>query len=419
MPYRYHSKAYADPSSPQAWAVCDRCGSTYLHKNLQWQYEFNGAGLYNKRLLVCSRCLDVPQPQFLNPILPPDPTPVLNARPPNYPVNFQSPNQQLLAQIFCGSNLDETLLFIDLYLGNPATTGTSQLSSITGSATRTNVASIMTDGPAIYVNTSDIVFTSSSQNSVNISYVAFFSAAMGGTLVAYGPLAQPQTVVKYNGLEFPTGNMVITVAATQELSATVPAPGYTTTPPALFLDIYNGNPSTTGASVLATMTGSATRQDVTGDFIFVPDDQGTSGTGYNDTAISITQSVVESVSFQYLAFFDAATGGNLVAYGLMTGPTTVFQYETITFPIGSIELEYTVSEAMQLLIENGTGFAIVFTDDFFPNVTGFMGSAAIAELSQALRLLEGEPAGLAIVFTDPSQEDTTGFMGSAAIKEVS
>jgi hypothetical protein len=84
VPYRYHSRAYADPSSPQAWGVCDRCNFTYLHKNLQFQYEFNGAGLYNKRLLVCGRCLDAPQPQLLNPVLPPDPTPVLNARPFNF-----------------------------------------------------------------------------------------------------------------------------------------------------------------------------------------------------------------------------------------------------------------------------------------------------------------------------------------------
>lgn len=48
--------------------------------------EYNGTGLYNTRFLVCDTCLDVPQAQFLNPILPPDPLPVQNPR----PFNFQA-----------------------------------------------------------------------------------------------------------------------------------------------------------------------------------------------------------------------------------------------------------------------------------------------------------------------------------------
>lgn len=84
MPYRYHGRAIVDPSNPQAFGVCDRCDFLYNLNDLQFQYQFNGTGLYNTRMRVCRTCMDVPQPQFLNPILPPDPLPVMNPRPFNY-----------------------------------------------------------------------------------------------------------------------------------------------------------------------------------------------------------------------------------------------------------------------------------------------------------------------------------------------
>lgn len=58
-----------------------------MHKTLSWQHQWAGPVLQNLRLLVCSRCLDVPQPQLKPRILPPDPTPVLWARPENYVVD--------------------------------------------------------------------------------------------------------------------------------------------------------------------------------------------------------------------------------------------------------------------------------------------------------------------------------------------
>lgn len=84
MSWRYHGRASVDPTSPQAFGVCDRCAFLYNLNDLQWQFQFNGTGLINLRLLVCDRCLDVPQPQLLSPVLPPDPMPVFNARPEPY-----------------------------------------------------------------------------------------------------------------------------------------------------------------------------------------------------------------------------------------------------------------------------------------------------------------------------------------------
>jgi hypothetical protein len=48
---------------------------------LSWQFEFSGPRLQNLRLLVCRKCLDIPQPQLQPRIIPPDPIPIRNPRP--------------------------------------------------------------------------------------------------------------------------------------------------------------------------------------------------------------------------------------------------------------------------------------------------------------------------------------------------
>lgn len=65
---------------PRAIGCCDRCGLWVNHHALSRQEQWGGNALIDTGLLVCDRCLDVPQQQFRNPILPPDPWPILNAR---------------------------------------------------------------------------------------------------------------------------------------------------------------------------------------------------------------------------------------------------------------------------------------------------------------------------------------------------
>jgi hypothetical protein len=50
------------------------------HVNLQWQYDWRGASLQNIRLLVCDRCLDIPQEQLRAIVLPSDPVPINQPR---------------------------------------------------------------------------------------------------------------------------------------------------------------------------------------------------------------------------------------------------------------------------------------------------------------------------------------------------
>jgi hypothetical protein len=73
-------RARTDSRNPQAFAVCDRCAIWYNRVNLTWQYDWAGASLVNKRILVCSTCYDTPQNQLRAIIIPADPVPIVNPR---------------------------------------------------------------------------------------------------------------------------------------------------------------------------------------------------------------------------------------------------------------------------------------------------------------------------------------------------
>jgi hypothetical protein len=90
-PYHPTGRAAVSPTSPQAHAVCDRCGFRYLHRDLAWQYDWAGVQLLNKRILVCDTCLDIPQPNGQKTIIiPPDPLPIMDPRPEAYGVEVPS-----------------------------------------------------------------------------------------------------------------------------------------------------------------------------------------------------------------------------------------------------------------------------------------------------------------------------------------
>ena len=81
---RPHGRASVSSKNPRAFGICDRCGFLYNHDRLQWQFDYAGSGLINKRILVCNPCNDVPQNQLRAIVLPADPTPILNPRVENY-----------------------------------------------------------------------------------------------------------------------------------------------------------------------------------------------------------------------------------------------------------------------------------------------------------------------------------------------
>lgn len=74
-------RAVTNARSPQAFAVCDGCGTWSNRVNLKYQFEWAGDSLQNQRFLYCFRCLSKPQPQLKTIILPQDPVPVTDPRP--------------------------------------------------------------------------------------------------------------------------------------------------------------------------------------------------------------------------------------------------------------------------------------------------------------------------------------------------
>lgn len=78
------SRFQVNSDAPRARGVCEFCGQQWQQSALVWQFEWIGPRLQNQRKLVCPPCNDVPQQQKRTIVLPPDPTPIQNARPENY-----------------------------------------------------------------------------------------------------------------------------------------------------------------------------------------------------------------------------------------------------------------------------------------------------------------------------------------------
>lgn len=82
---RPHGRAQISARAPRALGICDRCGFQYNLDRLSWQWDWKfGPRLFNLRILVCPSCYDQPQESGRTVVLPPDPIPVMNARPENY-----------------------------------------------------------------------------------------------------------------------------------------------------------------------------------------------------------------------------------------------------------------------------------------------------------------------------------------------
>jgi hypothetical protein len=73
-------RAQTSSKQPRAFGVCDRCSFWYNHDQLSWQYDWAGASLLNKRILVCRSCYDEPQQQLRAIVVPADPMPIINPR---------------------------------------------------------------------------------------------------------------------------------------------------------------------------------------------------------------------------------------------------------------------------------------------------------------------------------------------------
>lgn len=88
MAMRPHPRgAETNPSWPEGWATCMRCGFVVNLVKLQQQGDWRGTQIMPLGIFVCSPCLDVPQRQLGTIILPPDPPPLFGALPEPYAID--------------------------------------------------------------------------------------------------------------------------------------------------------------------------------------------------------------------------------------------------------------------------------------------------------------------------------------------
>lgn len=227
--------AEVDPDNPQAWGTCGKCGFITNVNKMAWQYAYQGSMVpQNTRVLTCGRqtCLDPLNPQDQPFILPPDPVPILNARPYPYALEESSPlatqdgsiittqdgldlvtplpNPETAANVttlYCtidapGGSI--AVAYLDLFDGNPLTTGRSVLSAITGSSVRVDIASdlalINTNQTA--VNPDFISIAAASESQINISYLGLYSASISGALLMSGEVSVSRTIAIDNPVQF-------------------------------------------------------------------------------------------------------------------------------------------------------------------------------------------------------------------------
>lgn len=104
-------------------------------------------------------------------------------------------------------------------------------------------------------------------------------------------------------------------AATAHLQANIAASGGSVA--VAYLDIFDGNPLGGGTSVLADITGSSTRTNIAADLTT------TSGIAQNTDTLVVTLESESTVNTNYVAIYDAATGGNILMSGFLSvnGPS--------------------------------------------------------------------------------------------------
>lgn len=217
------------------WTTCDRCGLINSHSRMQFQFDFyGGASPQNSGLLVCSTCLDDLSWEQKLIVLPPDPQPFFNTRPEPYTIDesnwlttedgdvidteggdkitpsIPSP-EEVAGTTFLSAGLTYLggsvgTAYLDLFSGDPTSGGTSILSIVTGSATRTNIASYLATANGTATNTTVIPVTTASDGTSTVTHIGLYSAATAGTLLVSGavgatyPTIAEGTAVSFDAL---------------------------------------------------------------------------------------------------------------------------------------------------------------------------------------------------------------------------
>jgi len=109
--------ARVDPTSPAGWGTCDRSGFIGQQRDLVNQMQWRGLKLMPTNIRVLPQYLDKPQRQLGTIILSPDPVPLMNARPEQYPIDeiwprlTQRGQPRYLQNSSCSRSLQSSVYF--------------------------------------------------------------------------------------------------------------------------------------------------------------------------------------------------------------------------------------------------------------------------------------------------------------------
>lgn len=234
MTYRPKPKYASRDAHRGPWTQCSDCGFQWSQTDMAFQYDYvGGPSPINLGYLRCPRCITPFTEQRRLIIIPPDPPVFFNTRPENYVVdeaNFLTTTADEIYQTQGGDDYISSIpnpaqnaatsyllcsmlypsgsvaaAYLDLFLGNPAAGGTSILSLITGSSTRTNIASQLTlPLTNIAINTQPITISAASESTTNINWVGIYNAASGGTLLTHATVSAAMSIAAGNAVVFDT-----------------------------------------------------------------------------------------------------------------------------------------------------------------------------------------------------------------------
>lgn len=159
---RHPRRAEVDPHNPRGWFSSDRNGHIGNLYRAKWQFEYRGSKLINTRILVHEDELDVPQRQLGTIVIPPDPLPLINARPENYAIDEEPVSTRYTIDKF--GNLGGTRILM-----TPAGSliPSNRIVTLTGGGSSINRFSVPLQAglpPAVFVNNG--IFTEATAASV-------------------------------------------------------------------------------------------------------------------------------------------------------------------------------------------------------------------------------------------------------------
>ncbi len=100
-----------------------------------------------------------------------------------------------------------------------------------------------------------------------------------------------------------------------------------------YVTVFDGNPQGAGSEVINTLTGSSNRIDLTAAM-----DDASGGSVANDTQITFTSSAVGAADVDFVAIYDAITGGNLLASVAVTAKSIAIG-DGLRIAIGNLTIE--------------------------------------------------------------------------------